>query len=577
MTTYLVTLQCFISMQGKKFTKFKTKALKHIVQDMKLFCCNSKNMRIHKVVNKEENQTEIIWHLHDHSEHKDVKFTYQQVSLLYWWTKLYSMIKKHCQSCEKCQQCAKTLHNDTIFLTFTSVLFEKIAVNVIKMLSSQNKHYLVIAQNDFSDWVKEWALTHATSATVSWFLWENIITRHNVFDKLICDKESKNKMWVKMLTELYQIDQIIVSAYNSKANDMVKHEQKPLINTLSKMIAEGLNKWSDLLTLILWANQTTIKRSTDWTSYEILYEYACILTIKACISTWSTLIWKKVRMCSNLLMSWAEQLLCHDMNLKKTAAQIQQTCWSDKEHMNDARHAVNWDYKVEDMILLYNSRYKNNNTAVQKLEFWWLESYKIIKANSKKENYVLAELDSIKKADTVSEFRLKPYVLHHPTVNHEYNWHLDAYSESDSSDFNLDNDVAHEQIFTLFVKRQTQKADNDTVYASSDWPSVIKQTFLCNFLKYHNSFFSTVISSFEHNYWQSFFYLILKVFLHTSVRLTLLLLTQLISVTWTVNLFFCHKHCHIMTSNSHMTSLLCEHNFQKLKEKEQKSEFSKCW
>jgi len=45
-----------------------------------------------------------------------------------------------------------------------------------------------------------------------------------------------------MLTELYQIDQIIVSAYNSKANDMVKHEQKPLINTLSKMIAEGLNK-----------------------------------------------------------------------------------------------------------------------------------------------------------------------------------------------------------------------------------------------------------------------------------------------------------------------------------------------
>jgi hypothetical protein len=115
---------------------------------------------------------------------------------------------------------------------------------------------------------------------------------------------------------------------------------------------------------------------------------------------------------------------------------------------------------------------------------------------------------------------------------------------------------------TLLVKRQTQKADNDTAYASSDWPSVMKQTFLCNFLKYHNSFFSTVIHSSECNYWQSFFYLILKVFLHTSVRLTLLLWTQLISATWTVNLF-CHKHCHIMTSNSHVTSLLCEHNFQK--------------
>ncbi len=239
--------------------------------------------------------------------------------------KTLHLIKKHCQSYEKCQWRAKALHNDTIFLTFTSVLFKKIAVNVIKIPLSQNKHYLVIAQNDFFDWVKEWALTHAMSATVLRFLWENIITRHDVFDKFICDKESENKMWVKMLTELYEIDWIVVSAYNPEANSMVKCEHKPLIDALSKMTTEGLSKWSDLLTLILWADQTTIKRSTGWTPYEILYEYACILTIEARISTWSTLAWKKVRMCSDLLMIWAEQLLCHDMNLEKTAAQIQQT------------------------------------------------------------------------------------------------------------------------------------------------------------------------------------------------------------------------------------------------------------
>jgi hypothetical protein len=55
------------------------------------------------------------------------------------------------------------------------------------------------------------------------------------------------------------------------------------------------------------------------------------------------------------------------MNLEETAAQIQQMHQSSKEHMNSARHAVNWDYKVEDMVLLYNSQYKNNNTAVQSL------------------------------------------------------------------------------------------------------------------------------------------------------------------------------------------------------------------
>jgi len=63
-----------------------------------------------------------------------------------------------------------------------------------------------------------------------------------VFDKLICDKESENKMWVKMLAKLYEIDQIVVSAYNSEANNMMKREHKPLIDALSKMTAEGLNK-----------------------------------------------------------------------------------------------------------------------------------------------------------------------------------------------------------------------------------------------------------------------------------------------------------------------------------------------
>jgi hypothetical protein len=40
-------------------------------------------------------------------------------------------------------------------------------------------------------------------------------------------------------------------------------------------------------------------------------------------------------------MIQAEQLLCYDMNLEETAAQIQQMCQSSKEHMNSARHAVN--------------------------------------------------------------------------------------------------------------------------------------------------------------------------------------------------------------------------------------------
>jgi len=43
---------------------------------------------------------------------------------------------------------------------------------------------------------------------------------------------------------------------------------------------------------------------------------------------------------SDLLMIQTKQLLCCDMNLEETAAQIQQMCQSDKKHINNVRNAI---------------------------------------------------------------------------------------------------------------------------------------------------------------------------------------------------------------------------------------------
>ena len=65
----------------------------------------------------------------------------------------------------------------------------------------------------------------------------------------------------------------------------------------------------------------------------------------------------------------------------------------DKNWTDSVQTVKNQSYKIEDLVLLYNSQYKKDNTADWKLNYWWLDLYKIVKTNSKKENYVLAELD----------------------------------------------------------------------------------------------------------------------------------------------------------------------------------------
>ena len=163
--------------------------------------------------------------------------------------------------------------------------------------------------------------------------------------------------------------------YNFRTNEMIECEHKSLIDELSKMTDEDLEKWINLLFLILWMNQITIKCSTDQTSYELLYDYACVLSIEMHISTWTTFIWNIIQTQTDLLAIHAEQLLCCDIDLKETAAHIQWTRKQGKEYMNNIQNIENQNYKIEDLVLLYNSHYKNNNTADCKLKFWWLKLY----------------------------------------------------------------------------------------------------------------------------------------------------------------------------------------------------------
>ena len=108
-------------------------------------------MNIQWVVNDSDSQKNIIKNLHDQTEHKSVESTYQCISTLYWWDELYAQVKKYCQTCEDYQWQSKTLYNDTVFSIYTSVLFEKIFINMIKMLICQGQKYIVMIWEDLSE------------------------------------------------------------------------------------------------------------------------------------------------------------------------------------------------------------------------------------------------------------------------------------------------------------------------------------------------------------------------------------------------------------------------------------------
>jgi len=124
---------------------------------------------------------------------------------------------------------------------------------------------------------------------------------------------------------------------------------------------------------------------------------------------------------------------------------------------------------IRDLVLLYNSRYKNDNTAEQKLKFWWLYSYKIVKTNLKKSNYNIVKLNDTEKSETVLKSKLKSYFLRCNTMSHDYQQKIDAQLDADS-DFNTDfeNDYVQCDSLTSLINCQSHTIKNNTEYTDSD-------------------------------------------------------------------------------------------------------------
>ena len=71
---------------------------------------------------------------------------------------------------KNCQKQNKTMHNDIIFSIYMSTLFEKVSMNIIKMLRCQDKKYIIMTWKNLSDWIKTKILIQTMFTAIAKFL-----------------------------------------------------------------------------------------------------------------------------------------------------------------------------------------------------------------------------------------------------------------------------------------------------------------------------------------------------------------------------------------------------------------------
>ena len=116
-----------------------------------------------------------------------------------------------------------------------STAWEKVGVDIVHLPPSKECHYLIMAQDDLSGWLKWHTLDNATAETMIKFLYQNIFCCYSYSQKFVMNRDSENKREVEELLKWYEIKKMTVSAYHLQVNEMIEQEHTPIIQVFVKV------------------------------------------------------------------------------------------------------------------------------------------------------------------------------------------------------------------------------------------------------------------------------------------------------------------------------------------------------
>ena len=117
---------------------------------------------------------------------------------------------------------------------------------------------------------------------VAKFIYEEVICRHGCLKRIVMDQGTENLNLTRDLLEKHRIRQTLVSAYHPQANGLVERGHDAIVNALAKY---DKKRWKGCLPLALWADRISVRRSTGYSAFELVYGRECLLPVQFSIAS----------------------------------------------------------------------------------------------------------------------------------------------------------------------------------------------------------------------------------------------------------------------------------------------------
>jgi hypothetical protein len=218
----------------------------------------------------------------------------------------------------------------------------------------------------------------------------------------------ENKQITKILFEDYKVRQITVSAYHPQSNGLVERGHDAIVNSISKYCSKQPDKWVDYLPLALWADRISIRRTTGYSAFELLYGRDCLLPIDITLESWSVVDWEgEVTDRESLLIARMRQLDQRNLREAQASTNLENSRKANKAYFDSTKRLRSQPLQVGDLVLLHNSILQHSHS--RKLDDKWRGPYRIREISDNSTFYHLEELDGTPLAATFAGNRLKKF------------------------------------------------------------------------------------------------------------------------------------------------------------------------
>ena len=321
---------------------------------------------------------------------------------------MYNFVKAYCKTCHECQMRSSYRNKIPIEPTYVRTILREFAADTVHMPKGKGGYkYIIDLRDKFSGWVEAKMVKQASSTNVADFIFE-VMTRFGCLPKLTVDNGSEFKGAVTTLADKYKLPLIPILPYNPTVNGMVERGHRVYIDSIWKVLQGNTLKWPDLLGLALWADRVTVKRTTGFSPYYLLYGQDPLHSFDMMDRSWHALDWNKVKSTADLLGLRIKQLSRREEYIGEASERMRKERQKAADYFlerNKARMIEN-AYSPGMVVLVWNNflDFQFGNKGALR----WMGPYIVVQRRPTG-SYVLAELDGAVMKKPVAAKRLKLY------------------------------------------------------------------------------------------------------------------------------------------------------------------------